>query len=76
VTWSCHVCGRARPDARIAVFSRDVAAPALPAGTVRVNVRFCADELACRNGVTAVADRWARAFEAHRLDAYESVLDR
>lgn len=76
LTWSCHVCGRTRPDERIHVFTRDVEAPGLPAGTFRVNVRFCADQLECRHEAPAVADRWVRSIEHPRLDAYESVLDR
>lgn len=68
-TWSCHVCRRIRPDERIAVFSRDAIVPGLPVGSFRVNVRFCADRLECREGAPVVADRWLADVEHPELEA-------
>jgi hypothetical protein len=48
LTWTCHVCGEERPDARISVFTTDVSALfGLPAGTVKENVRYCNDRPEC-----------------------------
>lgn len=45
LTWTCHVCGRERPDALIAVAKF----PIKGAGGLEatVNVRYCADNPAC-----------------------------
>jgi len=44
LTWTCHVCGRERPDERISVESRQVMR-----GTVvfTENVRYCNDRAEC-----------------------------
>ena len=47
-TWTCHVCGRERPDERISVFKSDrSAAFGLPPGSVGQNVRYCNDRVTC-----------------------------
>jgi hypothetical protein len=40
-TWTCHVCGRERPDELINVRSFDIGMPG--GSTVTVNVRYCTD---------------------------------
>ncbi len=47
LTWTCHVCGRTRPDAQISVRSRTVSAAGVE---VRQNVRYCNDRLDCVEG--------------------------
>ncbi len=48
MTWTCHICGRARPDPAIGVRSTDTSAEhGLPAGTMKQNVRYCVDLRAC-----------------------------
>lgn len=52
LTWTCHVCGEERPDARIGVLSRE--------GTtdlgvrLRENVRYCNDRRKCAEGAKEV----------------------
>jgi hypothetical protein len=52
LTWTCHVCGRKRPDARISVLSK----PGLLAGRFPYteNVRYCNDDPSCREGAVHV----------------------
>lgn len=60
-SWACHVCGHVRPDDRIAVYSRryDVmTGDPSPAGTVRVNVRFCRDQPTCERKAPLKAHEW------------------
>lgn len=40
MTWTCHVCGDERPDAKISVAKH-------PLGIAVVNVRFCNDRPDC-----------------------------
>jgi len=50
-SWTCHICGRIRPDEFIGVLRTDVSAEwGLPPGTVRQNVRYCKDTPACVEG--------------------------
>lgn len=45
LTWTCHVCGKERPDERISVYSRQ---KTLPGGVVMTeNVRYCNDSPDC-----------------------------
>ena len=54
VTWGCHVCGEERPDRFISVYTKDVSeAHQLPPGTVKFNIRYCNDRLACKKGAVA-----------------------
>ncbi len=49
LTWSCHICGEERPDARISVVKTDTSDQyGLPLGTVEQNVRYCNDNPDCR----------------------------
>lgn len=49
ITWTCHVCGKERPDALISVHKRDISERFnLPSGTVSENVRYCNDSDECR----------------------------
>jgi hypothetical protein len=51
-TWTCHVCGDERPDARISVFSKTAR---LHGGVeVTQNVRYCNDRPACVEGAKLV----------------------
>ncbi|KKM96134.1 hypothetical protein LCGC14_1181120 [marine sediment metagenome] len=45
LSWTCHVCGRERPDDKISVFSR----PLVLAGRVcgQENIRYCNDSDDC-----------------------------
>lgn len=48
ITWTCHVCGKERPDQLISVFKRDISHTfGLPTGTVQENVRYCNDSQSC-----------------------------
>jgi hypothetical protein len=49
LTWTCHVCGKERPDDRISVAHVDV--PMKGGSVVTVNVRYCNDRQACYAGV-------------------------
>lgn len=46
-TWTCHVCGKERPDARISVFS---STKWIGAVAFQQNVRYCNDNPACIEG--------------------------
>lgn len=47
-TWTCHVCGKERPDAMISVYKVDTSAShGLPPGTMTQNIRYCNDDPAC-----------------------------
>lgn len=49
LTWTCMVCGRRRPDARISVCKIDRSwIHRLPPWTFSVNIRFCNDSNECR----------------------------
>lgn len=43
-TWTCHVCGRERPDALISVFSRQGKVGGVE---MQQNVRYCNDTASC-----------------------------
>ena len=55
LTWSCHVCGKVRPDAEIDVA---VATGTLPASgaPVAVNQRYCKDDPDCKEAAQERAD--------------------
>ena len=45
VTWTCHVCGKRRPDRKISVRST---AMTFPGGmSAQQNVRYCNDDPVC-----------------------------
>ncbi len=52
LTWSCHVCGRERPDAMISVKSRRVMF--YGGVTAQENVRHCNDRQSCIDGAEDV----------------------
>lgn len=60
MTWTCHVCGDERTDAKISVAKykgkRGKLAYGIPVG---YNVRFCNDRPECEAGTRAVAEGWA-----------------
>lgn len=59
LTWTCHICGAQRPDGQIAVMSRDTSAEyGLPEGTMRQNVRYCANNPSCQE--QAKTFRWVK----------------
>lgn len=48
LSWTCHICGRERPDADIAVHQTDMSGlRGFPPGTVLHNVRYCVDSPEC-----------------------------
>ena len=48
MTWTCHICGKERPDDKISVRSKDTSAKFnLPVGSMKQNVRYCNDNLRC-----------------------------
>lgn len=50
LTWTCHICGRERPDASISVDKHDESSRhSLPPGTVTENIRYCNDNPYCAN---------------------------
>jgi len=51
LSWTCHICGENRPDAKISVFKTDLSAKHnLPPGTVMQNTRYCNDNSDCVEG--------------------------
>jgi hypothetical protein len=48
-TWTCHVCGKERPDEKIAVYSR-VRPIADSGATFSENIRYCIDDASCVEG--------------------------
>jgi len=49
--WSCMVCNETRPDIFISVYTEDVSTQHnLPAGTMKMNVRYCNDKESCIAG--------------------------
>lgn len=47
--WTCHVCGRYRPDALIGVYSKE----SMKYGVVMtINVRYCLDNPECLTGAS------------------------
>ena len=53
LTWTCHVCGKERPDAKISVYSSKVD---MGHGIeMTQNVRYCNDRQACREGAPKVS---------------------
>lgn len=51
-TWTCHVCGDRRPDAKISVHKKQKElAPGIPVDT---NIRYCNDRATCIQGAPHV----------------------
>lgn len=50
-TWSCHICGDTRPDAKIAVMSY----PLKGFVGASCNVRYCRDRKECYDGAVAAS---------------------
>jgi len=46
-TWTCHVCGKERPDARISVYSSTIFLDDQNQITAQQNVRYCNDNPKC-----------------------------
>jgi hypothetical protein len=62
VTWTCHVCGDARPDRMIRVFKQEYGEDA--GAKLTICVRYCADRPDCGEAAAqGIADRWARRFQ-------------
>jgi NMD protein affecting ribosome stability and mRNA decay len=51
LTWTCHVCGRERPDALISVAHVVCDTGEADGIPVTANVRYCNDRQACYAGV-------------------------
>lgn len=48
LTWTCHVCKKLRPDAMIAVNTRDISMiNGVKTGTITQNIRYCKDNPLC-----------------------------
>lgn len=47
LTWTCHICGKERPDAKISVFSSIKYIGVVP---MTQNVRYCNDNPKCVEG--------------------------
>lgn len=56
LTWTCHVCGKVRPDDAIGVVSRQAAMGVVE---VKHSLRYCSDDGLCKNA----ADEWAETSE-------------
>jgi hypothetical protein len=51
LTWTCHVCGKERPDDKISVHSKTVTMNNVP---ITQNVRYCNDNPECIEGATKI----------------------
>lgn len=51
LTWTCHVCGRERPDERISVWTTEKLIGNVP---IKQNVRYCNDSPACLEGARGI----------------------
>lgn len=51
MTWTCHVCGKVRPDERISVHSTTTTYHGI---TMQQNVRYCNDNPGCVEGAKKV----------------------
>jgi len=52
IVWTCHICGKTRPDAFISVHTNDLSSKSnLPKGTIKENIRYCNDNEDCSNKV-------------------------
>jgi hypothetical protein len=52
-SWTCHICGKERPDANISVHTNDTSEEHnLPKGTMKQNVRYCNDNHECISQVS------------------------
>lgn len=68
LTWTCHICGDERPDAKISVHKRDTSAEyGLPEGTTQENVRYCNDRPACVEG--------AQTYRHHKPEATMDFME-
>ncbi len=47
LTWTCHICGDERPDAKISVLSKPLGIPGVEA---KQNIRYCNDRQKCIDG--------------------------
>lgn len=48
--WTCHICGRTRPDALISVWKTTTEIPGAGGATMTQNVRYCNDTPNCLEG--------------------------
>jgi hypothetical protein len=67
LTWTCHVCGKERPDDKISVRSTE----ALVGGiAITQNVRYCNDNPDCVEGSTKVD--WLKGPAHYSLEREDS----
>jgi len=52
-TWTCHVCGKERPDDKISVYSQTTMEHGVE---IQQNVRYCNDNPKCVEGAKTI--RW------------------
>jgi hypothetical protein len=67
LTWTCHVCGRERPDDKISVHSTTTNVMGVP---VTQNVRYCNDNPDCIEGSTKVD--WLKGPAHYSLEREDS----
>jgi len=53
IEWTCHVCGKVRPDDKISVFTRTNVVPGTDI-TFQENVRYCNDNPECAAGAPEI----------------------
>lgn len=64
--WTCHVCGKLRPDDKISVYTRDDSARHdFPPGTIQTNVRYCNDNPECEKNARYVDFMPSENYEDH-----------
>ena len=51
LTWTCHVCGKERPDDKISVYTTSVDRGGIE---IKQNVRYCNDNPDCRRDAPGV----------------------
>ena len=54
LTWTCHVCGKTRPDAKISVYSTTKYIGETQQIPMQTNVRYCNDNSECIEGAKIV----------------------
>lgn len=47
LTWTCHICGKRRPDAKISVHTKPLIIAGVEGGQ---NIRYCNDNSTCYEG--------------------------
>ena len=56
LSWTCHICGDSRLDAKVNVYSDS--RPVVGSVVETVNVRYCNDRPGCEAGAPLKAKEW------------------